>query len=339
MSNLKLEVLLGAVDKLSAPFRNASKQVEKLSATLKANKDAVRELEKVQGKIGTFKTMQTNFQKASEAIQKTTNKVGDLTGKLEQMKKQKVDLKVKIKAEERQYQKLTSGGQLSVKGLQVDHNLSKMQREYEQLSQQISATSKNLTKEQNILKQSRSEKAKQLLIFRKLKQELKANGINIKDFSNSELSLAEKINKANQAIDKQRQALERLNKVKARNEHYRQNVDKLRNTSESLQNLGQRSMVSGAALLAPVAGMGKGVVGMAQTAGKFEQFKTILETVEGSSEKANQSFEWVKQFAVDTPANLDDAMEAFVRLKAYGLDPTNGLMHTLSDTSAAMGKR
>ncbi|WP_241765983.1 tape measure protein [Glaesserella parasuis] len=220
----------------------------------------------------------------------------------------------------------------------MDRNIAKMQREYEKLTQNISVTSKTLTKESNILKQSRTEKAKQLLIFRKLKQELKTSGIHIKDLSNSELSLAEKINKANQAIDKQRQALERLNKVKQRNENYRQNVDKLRNTSESLQNLGQRSMVSGAILLAPVVGMGKSVVGMTQTAGKFEQFKTILETVEGSSEKANQSFEWVKQFAVDTPANLDDAMEAFVRLKAYGLDPTNGLMHTLSDTSAAMGK-
>ncbi|MDG6319126.1 hypothetical protein [Glaesserella parasuis] len=109
MSNLKLEVLLSAIDKLSAPFKNASKQAEKLSATLKASKDAVRELEKVQGKIGTFKTMQTNLQKASETIQKTTNKVGDLTGKLEKMKKQKVDLKIQIQTEKRNYQKLISG--------------------------------------------------------------------------------------------------------------------------------------------------------------------------------------------------------------------------------------
>lgn len=338
MSNLKLEVLLSAIDKLSAPFKNASKQAEKLSATLKASKDAVRELEKVQGKIGTFKTMQTNLQKASETIQKTTNKVGDLTGKLEQMKKQKVDLKIKIQAEERNYQKLISEGELSEKTLQVDRNISKMQREYEKLNQKISNTSLNLHKEKNVLKQSRTEKAKQLLIFRKLKQELKTSGIHIKDLSNSELSLAEKINKANQAIDKQRQALERLNKVKQRNENYRQNVDKLRNTSESLQNLGQRSMVSGATLLAPVVGMGKGVASMAQTAGKFEQFNTILEVTEGNAEKAKQSFDWVKKFAVDTPSNLDEAMEAFVKLRAYGLDPTNGLLKTLGDTGAAMSK-
>ncbi len=117
MSNLKLEVLLSAIDKLSAPFKNASKQAEKLSATLKASKDAVRELEKVQGKIGTFKKMQTNLQKASETIQKTTNKVGDLTGKLEKMKKQKVDLKIQIQEEKRNYQKLISGGGLSEKNI------------------------------------------------------------------------------------------------------------------------------------------------------------------------------------------------------------------------------
>ncbi|MDG6316798.1 phage tail tape measure protein [Glaesserella parasuis] len=305
--DLKIQVELSAFDRLTAPFKSASKQAEKLSATLKASKDAVRELEKVQGKIGTFKTMQTNLQKASETIQKTTNRVGDLTGKLEKMKKQKVDLKIQIQAEKRNYQKLISGGGLSEKTLQVDRNIAKMQREYEKLTQNISVTSKALTKESNILKQSRTEKAKQLLIFRKLKQELKTNGIHIKDLSNSELSLAEKINKANQAIDKQREKLVKLNKqVKT--------TEKLKASSERFASFGQKATVVGA-----------GAVGVlakpTQEYAKAETAATNLKVaMMGKGGTVSEDFAKINQLAMDlgnrlpgTTADFQNLMTMLVR--------------------------
>ena len=74
------------------------------------------------------------------------------------------------------------------------------------------------------------------------------------------------------------------------------------------------------------------------TATQFERFETVLKTIEGSSEKARQSMQWVADFAAQTPYELAAANEAFVKLRAYGLDPTTGLMHTLGDTASAMGK-
>ena len=73
------------------------------------------------------------------------------------------------------------------------------------------------------------------------------------------------------------------------------------------------------------------------TASEFERYRTILETVEGSSEKAQQSLDWVSDFAARTPFELGEVTDAFVKLRAYGLDPTNGLLRTLGDTGAAMG--
>lgn len=305
--DLKIQVELSAFDRLTAPFKSASKQAEKLSATLKASKDAVRELEKVQGKIGTFKTMQTNLQKASETIQKTTNKVGDLTGKLEKMKKQKVDLKIQIQAEKRNYQKLISGGGLSEKTLQVDRNIAKMQREYEKLTQNISVTSKALTKESNILKQSRTEKAKQLLIFRKLKQELKTNGIHIKDLSNSELSLAEKINKANQAIDKQREKLVKLNKqVKT--------TEKLKANSERFANFGQKATVIGAGAVGTLA---KPTTEFAKAEAAATNLKVAMM---GKGGTVSEDFEKINQLAINlgnrlpgTTADFQDLMTMLIR--------------------------
>lgn len=74
------------------------------------------------------------------------------------------------------------------------------------------------------------------------------------------------------------------------------------------------------------------------TAAQFEKFGAILETLEGSSTKAKASMAWVSDFAARTPFEIDQVMESFVKLRSYGLDPTSGLLNTLGDTAAAMGK-
>ncbi|WP_419692838.1 tape measure protein [Mannheimia haemolytica] len=338
-NNLKIQVVLSALDKLTAPFKNVAKQTEKLSQALKVQKDELKGLEKIQNKMQSFKKMNDSIQKSNETILKQTKHLDNLKNKISQMKNQRIELKVEMDAKKREFQRITNGGTAwSARAAFLDKNIEKMQREYEKLGASISSVSRKRTEENRALKDSRHQQAKQLLYFRSLRRELRASGINIKDFAQSETNLTDKIAKANQLIDQQKAKLEKLNAVKARNEKYWATVEKVKNTSERLHNLGQRSMMSGAAISAPVVGLGKGVVGMAQTAGKFEQFNAILEVTEGSAEKAKQSFDWVKQFAVDTPSNLDEAMEAFVKLRAYGLDPTNGLLQTLGDTGAAMGK-
>ena len=70
---------------------------------------------------------------------------------------------------------------------------------------------------------------------------------------------------------------------------------------------------------------------------QFEQFQVILENTEGSAEKARQSMAWVQDFAKETPFELAQVMEAYVALRSYGIDPTNGSLRTLGDTAAGMG--
>lgn len=75
-----------------------------------------------------------------------------------------------------------------------------------------------------------------------------------------------------------------------------------------------------------------------QTSAQFENFAAILETTEGSAEKARKALDWAQKFANLTPYELDGVTEAFVRMRAYGLEPTKGLMQTLGDTASAMDK-
>ena len=93
---------------------------------------------------------------------------------------------------------------------------------------------------------------------------------------------------------------------------------------------------AGAVLAAGSAFMVKGVV---DTAAEFERYRTVLETIEGSSEKARQSMTWVSEFAAKTPYELNEVNEAFVKLKSYGLDPMkDNLLLTMGNAAAGANK-
>lgn len=74
------------------------------------------------------------------------------------------------------------------------------------------------------------------------------------------------------------------------------------------------------------------------TKAQFEQYETVLRTLEGSSIKAKQSMKWIQDFAAKTPYEIGEVTNAFVKMKSYGMNPTNGSLKTLGDTAAAMGK-
>jgi len=75
-----------------------------------------------------------------------------------------------------------------------------------------------------------------------------------------------------------------------------------------------------------------------KTGMEFEKFTAVLSTIEGSSQQAQKSMQWIVDFTQKTPYQLAEVTESFVKLRAYGLEPTKGLLKTLGDTAAAMGK-
>jgi hypothetical protein len=89
---------------------------------------------------------------------------------------------------------------------------------------------------------------------------------------------------------------------------------------------------------------GAGAAGLAaksflDTAAQTEKFQLVLETLEGSAQKAKESLAWISDFAKKTPYDVAGVTEAFVQLRAYGMDPVKtGLLKTLGDTASAMGK-
>lgn len=93
--------------------------------------------------------------------------------------------------------------------------------------------------------------------------------------------------------------------------------------------------IFGAAGLGSIGALGTKVI---KTSAEFERFETILGTIEGSSDKAKASMDWISQFAAQTPYELAGVTDAFVKLKAYGIDPQSGALKSAGDAAAAMGK-
>lgn len=89
-----------------------------------------------------------------------------------------------------------------------------------------------------------------------------------------------------------------------------------------------------------LAGAGGGLLaGVIKTSAEFEKYETVLTTITGSSAKAKAALAWISDFAQRTPYELGETTDAFVRLRAYGMNPMDGTLRTLGDAAAATGKR
>jgi tape measure domain-containing protein len=72
-------------------------------------------------------------------------------------------------------------------------------------------------------------------------------------------------------------------------------------------------------------------------AAQFERFQVQLTNLEGSQEGAKRAMSWIEDFATRTPLQMEETIAAYAKLKAFGIDPTNGSMQALVDTMAASG--
>lgn len=104
-----------------------------------------------------------------------------------------------------------------------------------------------------------------------------------------------------------------------------------------LNDVGNAALRGGAVVAAYGAGMTALAASFVRPAAQFEQFNVQLTTLEGSSAKAEQAMAWIGDFATRTPLSVEETVQAYARLKAFGLDPTTGSLQAMVDTMAATG--
>ncbi|MCY1276080.1 hypothetical protein D9M68_329990 [compost metagenome] len=165
---------------------------------------------------------------------------------------------------------------------------------------------------------------------------LRELGIDTGKLAENETSLKDKLDAANKSLVAQKDRLKALGDQQAR-------IDNLKGALGNVKNAGANVLDKGRTLLTQgaVAGAAGGYLFKTQfldRAAQFETYHTILKTVTGSEEKAAKAMAWVSNFAARTPYEMEEVLESFTRLSAYGIDPMNGSLMTMGDTASAMGK-
>lgn len=90
---------------------------------------------------------------------------------------------------------------------------------------------------------------------------------------------------------------------------------------------------------ATVGAAGFGLFDLFKTAGKFEQYRIMLNNSMGGEAQGKQALGWISTFAAETPYELDQVIEAFQNLKnVAGVDPTDGSLRIVGDTAAGLSK-
>ena len=70
------------------------------------------------------------------------------------------------------------------------------------------------------------------------------------------------------------------------------------------------------------------------TSARFEDLRTSLSSVTGSAKEGEKAFAFVSKFATKTQFSVEDLSTAFIKLKASGIQPTEKLLTTFTDTAA-----
>lgn len=110
----------------------------------------------------------------------------------------------------------------------------------------------------------------------------------------------------------------------------------LRRASDGMTNIveGLKTLFAQLGLAMGAGALAKNVVESVQA---FEQLEIRLRGIMGTAEGGEQAFAWIKQFAVDTPYSVKTTTDAFMMLKNFGLDPMDGTLRKVADTSAKFG--
>lgn len=200
--DLKIQVNLSAMDRLTSPFKNAQKATQQLAAALSENKSKLSALSK-------------EYNKNESQIEKYRNTLNPLKNKLNE----------NTQALSRAYSEVR-----------------RMEAALKTMPQPTAGFSRKLNDAKNNVAKLQSEQAKMVIKLKDARSEFQKNGISATSLGKNQRELQNQMKGTNKEIDQQRTKLEKLNEKTRRQNTYRQRVDGLRTKAEQYANIGGRAM-------------------------------------------------------------------------------------------------
>lgn len=216
------------------------------------------------------------------------------------------------------------------------------------------------------------QQQKQLAQLRTIKTELEGQGINLRSVAAAQQQVAARTEAASASLRTlatrlrdehaaqqsfQAQLAAEADKTRTQNAQYQEALRKteaqIRANGKAAQQAGAEASASmettrgivdklkgalaGVAVYFSAQGILGGIKSMLTTGDQFAKFEKQLGSIYGSATKGSEAFAWVKQFAKDTPLQLDEVMQSFIQLKNFGIDPMSGALQAAVDQNAKLG--
>lgn len=294
-----IQFILRGRDELSPEARKSTEALEKLKQEANQLGTALDNTKATQGLVKSLEQTGRAVEQTKRYLEQAEKRVTDLQRSLAESPKSQ-GLRISLREAEREAARTR---------LQLG-NLEKQLRDAEQAAQAAGVDTRNLADEQ-----------------RRLAGEVERGEAAIKANAEETRRLTRELNRAN------REAAENAARVGA----IRQAVD----------SAGKRVLAFAAAYVSlnaafdlvrrGISAVTDGVRSMLDTADRFEGLQQRLTALMGSVEAGENAVAWIKRFAKETPLELDGVTEAFMLLKSYGLDPMDGTMQAVTDTSEKLG--
>lgn len=289
--NLKIQVILSAMDKLTSPFKSASKAAEQLAQKLKTQK-------------GELSQMNKEYARNAAQINQYAKTINPLKNKL-------TETSQKLREAQSEAQKLAA------KFESTTNPSKRLIKQFEKAKQVVDK-----------LKRAEVEQTQQLDTARR---KLLESGINTERLSKSQQELRHKMKVTTQEIADQSNKLSRLNQRAKENATYAKRINAVNNMSDRASTLGQRSLAAGLGvgrlLQQPMqnfmefedamAGVARQVQGLKDESGKFTpEYDIWREKIKGLSKELPLTTTEIANM-IESAARMNvpkEQLEDFVRL-------------------------
>jgi tape measure domain-containing protein len=262
------------------------------------------------------KSLSESLDKTDNSAKQTGQTAGKLAKELDGLANQ-ADL---IRAFEQSKQKLeqqeiaTTAAALALDKLQAE--AKNTDKPFVQLARSLDAAEKDLT-------QMRTELTQQTSKHTALQNALKKSDVDTNNLRAAKRDLAAQFDKTGRSVDKFSNNL-------------RTGTTAQRTQAQSLD--GVIGKVT--ALAAAYVGLDRVAQAVTQvftTGDKFEKLGVQMQALMGGIAGGEKATEWVKDFTKNTPLQMGEVSQAFVKLKAFGLDPMDGTMQAITDQALKLG--
>nr|WP_259395882.1 tape measure protein [Pseudoalteromonas sp. SR45-5] len=262
------------------------------------------------------KSLSESLDKTDNSAKQTGQTAGKLAKELDGLANQ-ADL---IRAFEQSKQKLeqqeiaTTAAALALDKLQTE--AKNTDKPFVQLARSLDAAEKDLT-------QMRTELTQQTSKHTALQNALKKSDVDTNNLRAAKRDLAAQFDKTGRSVDKFSNNL-------------RTGTTAQRTQAQSLD--GVIGKVT--ALAAAYVGLDRVAQAVTQvftTGDKFEKLGVQMQALMGGIAGGEKATEWVKDFTKNTPLQMGEVSQAFVKLKAFGLDPMDGTMQAITDQALKLG--